>query len=64
MKLTPTLVERTVSQFEAEVIPDNNPVVPQLNGIFGDHTFFIGRNGLHIVEPAEPTQAEFRPGKS
>ena len=54
MKLNSALVERTLSQFEAEVIPDYHPAVPELNRLFGDHTFFLDRNGLNIVEPAAP----------
>ena len=53
MKLTSAQVERTLSQFEAEAIPENHPVVPQLCELFGDHTFFLDSNGLNIVEPAE-----------
>jgi hypothetical protein len=56
MKLNSALVERTLSQFEAQVIPDQHPAVPELNRLFGDHTFFLDRNGLNIVEPAAPTQ--------
>jgi hypothetical protein len=51
MKLNSALVERTLDQFEAKAIPDNHPVVPQLNSLFGDHTFFLDSNGLSIVEP-------------
>jgi hypothetical protein len=58
MKLTSTLVERTLRQFDAEAIPDDDPVVPQLNRLFGDHTFFLDSHGLNIVEPAGPAQAE------
>jgi hypothetical protein len=57
MKLTSAQVERTLSQFEAEAIPENHPVVPQLNRLFGDHTFFLATNGLNIVEPGESSQA-------
>jgi hypothetical protein len=57
MKLSPVLTKRTLSQFDAQAIPDDNPAMPQLNRLFGDHTFFIGDSGLHIVEPAEKTQA-------
>jgi hypothetical protein len=57
MRLTSAEVERTLSQFEAQAIPDNHPVVPQLYELFGDHTFFLDSNGLNIVEPADPTQA-------
>jgi hypothetical protein len=58
MKLNAAQVERTLSQFSAQAIPDNHPLVPELTNLFGDHTFFLDRNGLNIVEPAEPTQAE------
>ena len=55
MKLNTALVEQTLSQFDAQAIPDNHPVVPQLNEVFGDHTFFLNGSGLHVVEPVEPT---------
>jgi hypothetical protein len=63
MRLTSTLVERTLTQFEAEAIPDNHPVVAQLRGLFGDHTFFLDGNGLNIVEPAEPSEEGIQAGK-
>jgi hypothetical protein len=53
MKLSPAQVERTVSQLQIQAIPDNHPLVPQLNRLFGDHTYFLDQNGLSIVEPAE-----------
>jgi len=52
MKLTSAQVERTLSQFEGQAIPDNHPVIPQLSNLFGDHTFFLNDNGLNIIEPA------------
>ena len=57
MKLTSAQVERTLGQIEARAIPDDHPVVSQLNSLFGDHTFFLDRNGLNIVEPAESAEA-------
>jgi hypothetical protein len=51
MKLTSAQVERTLTQFQGEVIPDNHPVIPQLKSLFGDHTFFLDSHGLTIVEP-------------
>jgi hypothetical protein len=53
MKLTSAQVERTLTQFQGEAIPDNHPVVPQLNSLFGEHTFFLDSHGLNIAEPAE-----------
>jgi hypothetical protein len=52
MKLTPAQVDRILTQVEAKAIPEDHPGVPQLNELFGDHTFFLDRNGLNIVEPA------------
>jgi hypothetical protein len=53
MKLNSAQVERTLSQFEAYVIPDDHPMVPKLNELFGDHTFFLSSEGLNVVEPNE-----------
>ena len=53
MKLNSALVERTLHQFEAEVVPDNHPAVPKLVEVYGDHTFFLDKHGLNIVEPAD-----------
>ena len=57
MKLNSALVERTLDQFQAQAIPDNHPVVSQLNSLFGDHTFFLDTNGLSIVEPSGSTDS-------
>jgi hypothetical protein len=56
MKLSSIRVERTLSQIEAQAIPENHPVIPQLNSLFGDHTFFLDNNGLNIVEPTDTGQ--------
>ena len=56
MRLNSDLVQRTLSQFEAQAIPDNHPSMPDLSRTFGDHTFFIDADGLHIVEPAMPSE--------
>jgi hypothetical protein len=53
MKLTSIQVEQTLSQIRAEAIPEDDPVISELNDLFGDHTFFIDDNGLNIVEPFE-----------
>jgi hypothetical protein len=55
MKLTSSQVERTMSQFEVQALPDNHPAVPELNELFGDHTFLLDSNGLNILEPADET---------
>jgi hypothetical protein len=63
MKLSSPQVEQALSQLEAQVIPENHPAVPQLNGLFGDHTFFVDGNGLNIVEPAGRTDSAAEAGQ-
>jgi hypothetical protein len=53
MKLTSEQVERTMSQFEIQALPDNHPAIPELNELFGEHTFLLDSKGLNILEPAE-----------
>jgi len=55
MKMSSQMVERALSQFEAEAVPENHPTVTQLNRLFGDHTFFIDGEGLNIIEPTDAT---------
>jgi hypothetical protein len=57
MKLNSTQLKQTLTQFEAQALPDDHPLVPQLNELFGDHTFFLDGNGLNVVEPKESTDA-------
>jgi hypothetical protein len=58
MKLNSAQVERALSQFEAQALPDDHPVVPQLASMFGDHTFFIDSGGLNVLEPTEASEPE------
>jgi hypothetical protein len=63
MKLNSTQLKKALSQFEAEVLPDSHPAVPQLHSLFGDHTFFIDDSGLNVLEPAEKLETEVRTGE-
>jgi hypothetical protein len=63
MKLSSSRVERTLDQFQAQALPENHPALPELNRVFGDHTFFLDESGLHIVEPVAPTDAGMEAGK-
>ncbi len=58
MKLTSAQVERTINQFGAQALPDSHPAVPQLNELFGEHTFLLDSNGLNILEPADEIPRE------
>jgi hypothetical protein len=63
MKLNTAQVEKTLSQFTAEVLPDAHPARAQLNELFGDHTFFLNNSGLNIVEPVEDPETEDEAGE-
>lgn len=62
MKLSTSMVERTLTQFEAQPLPENHPAVGQLVELFGDHTYFLGPSGLHIIEPSRPTDSGTQKG--
>ena len=56
MKMNPAQIEQTLQQFPAKVIPAGHPVIAQLERLFGDHTYFLDRKGLNIVEPVDAEQ--------
>lgn len=62
MKLNPSQIERTLDQFNAETVPDEHPVMPKLERLFGEHTYFLDSNGLNIVEPVDAEQSDGRLG--
>lgn len=63
MKMTPAQVERTLSQLQAQAVPDDHPAVAELSELFGDHTFFLDSNGLNVIEPIEPGAPSRHSGK-
>jgi hypothetical protein len=63
MKLNATQVKQTLSQFDAQVLPDDHPAVTQLNNLFGDHTFFLDGGGLKVLEPTEVPEMEAQAGE-
>jgi hypothetical protein len=56
MKLSSAQIEHTLPQIGAQALPDNHPAVSELKGLFGDHTFFLDGEGLHIVEAGAATE--------
>ncbi len=61
MKLSTVRVQRTLDQLEEQtafhdalMINEESPLKSKLSELFGDHTFFLDNEGVHIVEPAEP----------
>ncbi|HWX04834.1 MAG TPA: hypothetical protein VN065_03335 [Bradyrhizobium sp.] len=63
MKLNSAQVKQTLSQYDAEVLPDDHPAVAQLNNLFGDHTFFLDGGGLKVLEPADAPETEAQTGE-
>jgi hypothetical protein len=62
MKMNSAQIQRTLEQFDGEVVPEDNPVVPELKRLFGDHTYFVDPSGLNIVEPGEANSEDVRFG--
>src|SRR5258708_5442778 len=62
MKMSAAQIERTVNQLDAEPLPVEHPMMPQLIRLFGEHTYFLDGNGLNIVEPVAAEQADGRMG--
>jgi hypothetical protein len=60
MRLNETQVKQTLSQMQAEVLPDSHPATAQLTDLFGDHTFFLDQNGLKVLEPAEASASDIQ----
>jgi hypothetical protein len=56
MKMNSAQIEQTLQQFQAQAIPAGHPVVPKLERLFGDHTYFLDSKGLNIVEPVNEEQ--------
>jgi hypothetical protein len=62
MRLNEMQVKQTLSQFDAQVLPDDHPAVTQLSSLFGDHTFFLDGGGLKVLEPNE-TETDAQTGE-
>lgn len=62
MKLTTAQIQNVVDQVQADPVPEQHPTMPQLQEVFGPHTFFLNAEGLHVVEPSEKTDSGKREG--
>jgi hypothetical protein len=63
MKLNSTQIEQTLNQFNAHVIADDSPAIPELNDLFGDHTFFLDARRLNVLELIELPRMEPQSGE-
>jgi hypothetical protein len=43
MKLNAAQVKRTLTEMDAQVLPDDHPAVSQLVELYGNHTYFLDR---------------------
>jgi hypothetical protein len=58
MKLNTAQIEQTLTQLDGEAIPDEHPMLTQLEKMFGTHTFFLDNKGLNIIEPLDAEKAD------
>jgi hypothetical protein len=58
MRLSELQLQRVQEHTGASVVPDDNPSMPALKQNFGDHTFFLDGDGLHIWETLEAESEE------
>lgn len=50
MKLNATQQNHVEEQLGIEALPEENPAMPKLKEVFGEHTFFVDADGLNVVE--------------
>lgn len=58
MKLSEPQIQKVEVQTGATVIPPDHPSVAELESHFGQHTFFIDDEGLHVWEPQSKGESE------
>jgi hypothetical protein len=64
MKLNSAQVKQTLSQYDAEVLPDDHPAVAQLNNLFGDHRSFSTAADLRSWSPPTRRKQKPKPARS
>ena len=60
MKMNSAQIEQTLQQLDAQAIPPEHPAIPQLERLFGEHTYFLDSHGLNIVEPVKAERSDGR----
>ena len=63
MKLNSAQVKKTLTQVDADVLPDDHPATSQLTTMFGEHTFFVDDSGLKVLEPADTPEIGVQSGE-
>lgn len=57
MKLSDAQQWNVEQQLGVEALSDNHGVMPSLKEALGDHTFFLDKQGLHVIE-ADPSSEQ------
>jgi hypothetical protein len=63
VKLNKTQITKTLSQFQAQVLAEDHPVVAKFYELYGQHTFFLDARGLHVLELLEVPGMEAEEGE-
>lgn len=58
MKLSEQEIQQVERQTDSKVISQDHPSVPELESHFGEHTFFVDDDGLHVWERPSDDGAE------
>lgn len=58
MKLSTAQIAEVKEQTGIDPVPEEHPTAPNLKEAFGDHTFFLDTNGLHVLEAAPGEKIE------
>ena len=56
MKLSAAQQAHVEEQLGIDALAEENPAMPKLKEVFGDHTFFVDADGLNIVEQPDEEQ--------
>lgn len=63
MKLNANQIASVKQDLSADPLEEQNPAMDALRKAFGDHTFYVGAEGLFVVEPVDGEEADKHPGE-
>lgn len=63
MKLNSHQIAAVKQDLSADPLDEENPAIGSLREAFGDHTFYVGSDGLFVVEPVEDTEHPGEPAQ-
>lgn len=58
MRLTSQQIAAVKQELGADSLDEDNPAVPSLIKLLGDHTFYVGEEGLLIFQPIENAEPD------